>query len=229
MLLSTINEGFSADSVRMLAAYAISLLFAIGLHEYAHARMAVWCGDPTPEKEGRLTLNPLAHLDPFGTVMILLAGFGWGKPVMVNSYNFRKGRRDWMLVAAAGPFANFLMAGLGTGLVWVLWIATVGLLGVRQETAGPPEWVLTLFLLLHVFVALNLALMLFNLIPVGPLDGVKVLQYFLPRRAAERFWAFSMQYGGLLLIGLVIVMSRTPLLDFLYVPLDAFFDLVWPY
>ncbi len=229
MLLRAINSGFTPETVQILAAYAISLMFAIGLHEYAHARAAVWCGDSTPERDGRLTLNPLAHLDPFGTIMILLAGFGWGKPVMVNPFNFRKGRRDWMIVAVAGPVSNFLMAGLGVGLAWLVWLGLMVFLSGAGEAVPPPGWAVSLLLLTHVFVSLNLMLMIFNLIPIGPLDGVKVLQYFMPQKMAERFYAFSVQYGGILLIGLVIVMARTPLLDFLYIPMDLFMDLVLPY
>jgi Zn-dependent protease len=199
LLGDAMRHGFSSESIRQLAAYLISLLFAIGLHEYAHARVATWCGDSTPKQQGRLSLNPLAHLDPLGTICILFAGFGWGRPVQINPYNFRNLRRDLMLTAGAGPLMNLLLATLGIALSWLVWgLHAFGLLAL---SGGAMESVI---LLLEIFVLLNLNLMAFNLIPVGPLDGVKIVQWFLPQRAAERFYNLSVQLGMPLLLVLML-------------------------
>ncbi len=199
MLIRTLSNP-SPIALKLLAAYLISLLFAIGLHEYAHARVAAACGDTTPEKQGRLSLNPLAHLDVVGTLCILLAGFGWGKAVQINPQNFRNLRRDLMLTSVAGPATNLLLAGLGIGLSWALW----SLLRTGSIVLGEDSFI-SLFVLLHVFVMLNLTLMVFNLLPIGPLDGVKIVQWFLPQRAAERFYAVSMQLGMPLLLVVLLV------------------------
>jgi len=222
MLLRAFERGFDADTTRLLAAYAISLIFAITLHEFAHAATAVWAGDNTPKVQGRVSLNPLSHLDPIGSLMILLVGFGWGRPVMVNPYIFRNVRRDMMLVAGAGPAMNLLLALFGAGLLHLAAFAAAG------DLIGG-HFAATLFLLLVIWVHLNLSLMLFNLIPVGPLDGVKVVQWFLPAKTAERFYAFSMVYGGMLLIALVLIMSQFPVVgDVLFWPVNQLLGLLVP-
>lgn len=223
MLLRAFQNGFTDRDIKVLAAYAISLLLAIGLHEWAHARTADACGDPTPRKQGRLSLNPLNHLDPIGTIAILLAGFGWGKPVQTNPMNYKNLRRDLMLVAVAGPASNLLMAMVGLGLLHGLG-AVVG--GVPGGAAGPyANIVATLLLLFVVFVHLNLMLMVFNLLPLGPLDGVKVLQWFLPERLAQRFYTASTQFGMLLLI---VVIAAPGALSIVHWPVEMIFRLLAP-
>jgi len=142
----------------------ITLAIAFTVHELAHAAVAVSLGDETPRRAGRLTLNPLAHLDPAGTLFFLISGFGWARPVPVNPYALR--RRDGMLwVSLAGPLSNLGLAVLG-GVLYRL-----------------PFWPLWLRLGLREFVWLNLILLLFNLLPLPPLDGAKVLAELAPR-----FW-----------------------------------------
>lgn len=220
MLIRAFNEGLTPSALKQVAAYVISLLFAIGLHEFAHARVATWCGDSTPEKQGRLSLNPLAHLDPVGTILILLAGFGWGKAVQINPMNFGKLRRDLMLTSAAGPAMNLLLAGLGIAASWVTWVLLgMGVLHAESDAT------LSLLMLLTVFVLLNLTLMAFNLLPVGPLDGVKIVQWFLPQRAAERFYAVSTQLG----MPLLLVFFMVPALsNVVFLPVRLAFQLLMP-
>ena len=132
------------------------IIIAIGIHEAAHCYMADYLGDPTPRSLGRLTLNPLAHLDPVGTLVILVTGmFGWGKPSPFDPYNLRNPQRDTALIALAGPVSNLLLA-LGLSL-----IARLGL----------PQFLLSIF---YFLISLNINLAIFNLIPIAPLDGSKI-------------------------------------------------------
>jgi Zn-dependent protease len=156
-----------------LISYAITLVVALSLHELAHALMADWLGDPTPRRMGRITLNPLAHLDPFGALMFVLVGFGWAKPVLTNPNNLRNGPRvGTAVVALAGPAMNLLLAILAA-LVFRL-----GLLELDFSTVGgilpSPSFFLATFLFS------NVALAVFNLIPIGALDGMKVLRGVAP-------------------------------------------------
>lgn len=220
MLFDIINEGLTPFNVKLLLSYILSLVFAITLHEAAHAYSAYWCGDTTPKNQGRLSLNPLDHLDPMGSLFILLAGFGWGKAVQVNPHNFRDLRRDMMITSAAGPLTNLLLAGVGIGLWHAARYAALNV------PALPTDAALTLLILFEVFVTLNLVLMLFNLLPVGPLDGVKVVQWFLPDRLAERYYEFNASFGSILLIGLVFAMWWLPIVGaILFWPVNQLVDL----
>jgi Zn-dependent protease len=152
----------------------VILLFAFPLHELAHAVTADWLGDDTPRRQGRLTLNPLAHLDVYGSLLLLLGTFGWAKPVYTNPYNFRNGpRAGTAMVALAGPLMNLVLAVVGA----LTWRALDGFGG--SELIGRNAFSnLTTFA--DVFVSINLYLMLFNLLPFGPLDGMKVLRGLAP-------------------------------------------------
>jgi len=165
---------------------AAALLVAATVHEYAHAYAAVQLGDPTPRWLGRLTLNPLAHLDPLGTLLLLLVGFGWAKPVPVNPARFQDPRRGMLLVAVAGPLANVcLMAVLGSAYR----------LGLVPESG----WVASLWLrMLYV----NAVLAVFNLLPIPPLDGSRVVEALL-RGEAERTYSRLQPYGSLVLLVLL--------------------------
>lgn len=175
-------------------ANGIALLVAIDLHEFCHAWTADHLGDPTPRYHGRLTLNPVAHLDPLGTLMLILARFGWGKPVPVNPYNLRNGPKSGMaMVSFAGPLANLVTAALlalpvRLGLV----VPTL-----RGEIIPSLEMVVTTTILVNVILAV------FNLIPIAPLDGFKVAVGLLPYR-----WSYALaqleRYGPLLLILLIL-------------------------
>ena len=165
-------------------------MFALSFHEFAHAWMASKCGDNTAARMGRLTLNPMAHLDVMGSLMILFVGFGWAKPVPVDSRNLRDPRRDMMKVAAAGPLSNLLLAMLA-GMAWRLLGGTNFLL----DTNFP--------VLIFYFTQINIALAVFNLIPVSPLDGSQIFSGYLMKTNPEL--ALKIQsYGPQVLFGLIL-------------------------
>ena len=166
-----------------------ALLIAVTIHEVAHALVADRLGDPTPRALGRITLNPFPHIDLFGALAFVIAGFGWAKPVPVNAANLRHPRRDMALVAAAGPVSNFLMAFVG--LVLFVLARQSGVVGMPVEQV-----------LLWIF-QFNLALGIFNLIPLPPLDGGHFLPYFLTRQAGAVLHSLE-QFGPMILLVLVV-------------------------
>jgi len=170
--------GPGGDPVAFLTQLAVrlpGLLLAIAFHEFAHAWLAVRRGDDTPAHEGRLTMNPLAHLDPIGALMLVIAGFGWARPVQVRGHNLKHPLRDMALVAVAGPVANVLLAVV-TALVWRLMLET-------GATSGPVFG--PLYAMVRACFSLNVGLAVFNLLPIPPLDGSRVLVWLLPARASE--------------------------------------------
>ncbi len=175
---------FGPDMIFRLPA----LLIALTIHEYAHARVAVALGDPTPKFQGRLTLNPIAHLDPIGLIMLWLVQFGWAKPVEVNARNFKNWDKDMMWVALAGPGSNILMA-FTAGLVYAL----VNKFGVNVDALNQ---ILTLTCIYNIYFAI------FYLLPIPPLDGSKELSNYLPKKYAYEYNNFA-RYGTFVLIGLV--------------------------
>ena len=165
-------------------------MFALSFHEFAHAWMASKCGDNTAAKMGRLTLNPMAHLDVMGSLMILFVGFGWAKPVPVDSRNLRDPRKDMMKVAAAGPLSNLLLAMLA-GMAWRL----LGGTNLLSDTNFP--------VLIFYFTQINIALAVFNLIPVSPLDGSQIFSGYLMKTNPELAWKIQ-SYGPQVLFGLIL-------------------------
>lgn len=161
--------------------WAIAILFSFSVHEYAHAQAAYSLGDPTAKHYGRLSINPLAHFDPIGTLLIFIFGFGWGKPVPFNLYNLKNPRRDSAIIGFAGPLSNFLLALL-SGLMIRFFLL--------------PK---ALYLFLGIFCWLNLILGIFNLIPVPPLDGSHILLAFLPS-SYQNLRLFLFQNSPILLI-----------------------------
>jgi Zn-dependent protease len=183
-----------------IAVLAIPIVLAVTFHEAAHGFVALYCGDPTAKLAGRLTLNPLKHIDLFGTIILPLllilsqAGFlfGYAKPVPVNFGSLRHPRRDMLLVAAAGPFMNILLALLSTALIY----------GLASSAGNAPDLVQRAMLL---SVQLNIVLAIFNLLPVPPLDGSKVLAAFLPVKVMRPYLAFGRYGMGLLLLVLIVL------------------------
>ncbi len=166
------------------------ILTAIAVHEFSHAYAADKLGDPTAKLEGRLTLNPLAHLDPIGTLCLFIAHFGWGKPVPVNSRNFRHPLRDDMIVSACGPLSNLLTAML-MGIV----------LQVSMENSLIPAHSY-LYDFLRMGLIINLSLCFFNLLPLYPLDGSHILRGLLPRNLIPEYERIS-GYSPFILLGLI--------------------------
>jgi Zn-dependent protease len=187
--------------VRSLLLNIPGILFGFTIHEFAHAWTAWKLGDDTAERQGRLTLNPLAHLDPLGTLLILFAGFGWARPVPVNPANFRNPRKDDVLVTIAGPASNLVTAGLLAGLFHVVPIAGADSLGNTFSE------------LLYRGIYFNLLLCFFNLIPIFPLDGARVLRGLLPLNQA---YAFSrLESAGPLILLAIIALGSYANIDIL--------------
>ena len=168
--------------------WLVAIVMAITIHEFAHAAAASMLGDPTPSSLGRLSFNPIAHIDPFGFLLLILVGFGWGRPVPFNPYNLKNQRWGAAIVGFAGPLANIALVLLFGALSRVF-------LGLGADNR--------LFILFISIVQINLALLLFNLIPIPPLDGSKVLFALLPP-SGQWIRHFLERYGLYLLLALVI-------------------------
>ena len=192
-----------AAFVRLVVLVIFSLLAAITVHEFSHALVATLLGDGTARRLGRLSLNPLRHLDPTGTVLILVAGFGWGKPVPVNHHQLSRGPLGMGMVAAAGPVSNVVLAFLAAipiKLGLLFWSSPSMARATFVMSGGLREGLSDIVALVIFF---NLLLGVFNLIPLAPLDGSKVLGGLLPRHSAVSYERFQ-QYGPVILVAVVI-------------------------
>ncbi|MCI8979028.1 MAG: site-2 protease family protein [Clostridia bacterium] len=165
-------------------------LIALTGHEFAHGWVSSKLGDPTPERDGRLTLNPMAHLDVIGTILMILTGFGWAKPVMVDPRYYKNRKRGMALTAIAGPLANLIMAFIAMLIFAVVLVVQVKLSGgIMPENASMAVQIVWKFAFLLAY--RNLCFMVFNLIPIPPLDGSKVLGLFLPNRMYYRMLQYE--------------------------------------
>ena len=190
MLLSHFNNLYEFLGI------IIAFVFALTIHEFAHAWVSDRLGDPTARLMGRLTLNPRVHLDPLGTLMILFASFGWAKPVPFDPFNLKNPRRDTMLISLAGPVANLIGASVSAILLRLVLL-------IPTASSMMFEGVIAFFAtLLMMFVILNVNLAIFNLIPIHPLDGFKIVEGILPERESKQ-WA-SLQGLGIFMIILFV-------------------------
>lgn len=149
----------------------IALVGGISLHEYAHAWAATRLGDPTPGQQGRLTINPLKHLDPYGTIFLLIAGFGWGKPVITNPAYYKKPKIDYAITSVAGPIANLILA-----LIFSLPGTIIAILGYEYQD-------ITIIRFTEIAYNINILLFIFNLLPIYPLDGSKIIMVFIKNQS----------------------------------------------
>jgi len=186
--------------------WALALLISVTIHEFSHAFAADRLGDPTPRTEGRLTLNPLAHLDPIGTIALLLFRIGWGKPVPIDQFNFRNPRRDAAIVSLAGPLSNIVVAIILSILIRL-----------------PFFQIPLLIAFFYTLIIISIGLAIFNLLPIPPLDGSHIFLGLLsPRVAAEWEQALS-QYGILILIFILFpFFGNQPLVNIIVLPIINF-------
>lgn len=192
-------------------AYATALIVSLTVHEFAHALVGKWRGDRTAEHMGRLTLNPLAHLDLLGTLMLFTVGFGWAKPVPFDPRRLQRPLFDGVLIALAGPAANFLLAA-GAGMLFQALFSAEML----SFTSMLPAFLVLLMIV-------NLFLMFFNLIPIPPLDGSHVVDAILHKASWHRGRILFEAYGSQLLLILVIISLVTPFDPFAFITRPAFF------
>jgi len=199
--------------------WLIALVIGITIHEFAHAYTAYRLGDSTAKMAGRVTFNPIAHMDPLGTLMLFLAGFGWGKPVPVNPFQLRHGRWGQVLVSLSGPLSNVITAAVFALPLRILIIANV-------ETPAIVVQVL------QAIIELNLILAIFNLIPIPPLDGSKILTASAPRAFAGIMTEIE-RIGPFVLLGIIIltIVMNIPLFSRIILPLVGkieYFFIFWP-
>lgn len=205
---------FKIPPLEVLILLVPTLMFALSFHEFAHAWMASRCGDNTAARMGRLTLNPIAHLDTMGSLMILFVGFGWAKPVPVDGRLLRNPRVDMMKVAAAGPVSNLILA-LIAGMI-IRFLIGMGLLNKPVIE------------LLVYFTHINIALAVFNMIPVAPLDGSQIFSAWLMKTNPQLAWKIQ-SYGPQVLFGLILfgIITGYSILWVLMKPFVIFFMLIF--
>ena len=197
MLRNIFANGFSIESIISVVLRIIVVLLAISVHEMAHGFAAYKLGDNTAKYDGRLSLNPLRHIDIYGALCMLFFGFGWAKPVMVNPNYFKNHKRDMALTALAGPVSNFIMA-------------FIGMFGLLYLCPLLPN--VYLYKFFFMFAILNISLGVFNLIPIPPLDGSKIFLSLLPRRIYYEIMRYE-QFGFIVLIIALYLGVIDPILD----------------
>lgn len=188
---------------------ALPLLYSVILHEVAHGWVALRMGDPTAKRAGRLTLNPLKHLDPVGTLMLFIFGFGWARPVPVNFANLRENRKGMIFVSSAGIAVNLILAFISLFLL--------------QALSPDPRGIVAT--MLYYMAQINIILAAFNLIPIPPLDGSKILMGFFPARL-QPFLLQLEPYGFLIIIGLLFLHVLDPVIDFFRWVILSFINLL---
>ena len=201
---------FESFDIKSIIYMVVPILLALTIHEFAHGLAAYRLGDNTARDQGRLTLNPLSHLDLVGSLMLFFSGlFGWAKPVPFNPANFKNPARDTALVAVAGPLANFLTA-VAVGLLLKLTV-TLGFWSIGVDGLG---WQRDLLQITISAIFINITLGLFNLLPFPPLDGFKIISYFLPTS-----WVISAERHALIFMGIFLVLIITGKVQDLITPI----------
>ncbi len=213
MLISLFTSGYSIPIILILGlALILSAVISMVVHENAHGFVALKCGDDTAKKRGRLTLNPLAHFDWAGLLLMLLVGFGWAKPVPINPYNFKNRRLGTVLVSIAGVISNVLMAGISLLLFHFLYPYLVAL--CMTASAVRLLGYLAIYFLQYM-VILNIMLAFFNILPICPLDGFRLVDSLLP--PSNKYSTFMYKYGNIVLIafvGLCFILSNVGLKEY---------------
>ena len=199
LLFSSLRSGGFSDPLQWLSEKLIILpgiIIGLSMHEFAHAFVAYKLGDNTPKLQGRVTINPLAHIDWIGLAALFFCGFGWGQPVQINPYNFRNRRRDQLFVALAGVVMNLILAILFT----LVLRAVSSALGSYALASGMGQ---IIWYIIYYTIQINLVLMVFNLIPIPPLDGFNIIAEIFNFGQTETYWKIY-QYGNWILVAIII-------------------------
>ena len=202
MLLSLLSGNSLTDVIVSLLFLLPIILFSLSFHETAHGFVAYKCGDPTAHNLGRLTLNPLRHLDPIGFLSMLLIGYGWAKPVPINTRNFRNPKRGMAITAAAGPISNFILGLFSTVMLGLVAAWRTYLAIYHSDHALLIRIVEYLFTLFHLSALLNFMFMAFNMIPIPPFDGSRIAFAFLP----PKYYFAVMRYERQIMFGFLIAL-----------------------
>ena len=192
---------FNFDIMGLLAGVP-ALILAIAGHEYAHARMATWLGDPTPRLAGRLTLNPMAHIDAVGALAMFLIGFGWARPVPINIAAFKDRRTDELLVALSGPTSNVIMA-------FIAYCLMIGLDAANLLISD------ALYTVLRLIVLYNINFAIFNMLPIPPLDGSSIIMTFMPWQMRVQIYQF-----GWVSMFVFLLLLNSPIMSAIMYPLQ---------
>lgn len=216
------NSNFApVEKIALLLSFVFVFLFAFPVHEYAHARVAYLLGDKTAYYNGRMTINPLAHIDPFGMVLMLLCGFGFAKGVPINPNNFNNRKRGMAISALAGPLSNLLMA-----FISIFFVALIDKLAIVGFLTNATLYYLLSNLFLF-FAISNVSLAIFNLIPIPPLDGSKIIYAILPDRYYYKILSLD-RYSFYLFIGLFFLLRVTNLsTENIVAPILNLFIYIW--
>ncbi len=222
MIVSMFQNGFSQESIVYFLLLIPIVLFSLSLHEVCHGYAAYLCGDPTARNLGRLTLNPLKHLDPIGTIMMLLVGFGWAVPVPINTRNFKKYKRDLSIVALAGPLSNIALAFVCVGLMFI----------VAKVTPKATDISNLIQYFFFMAALMNIGLAVFNLIPLPPLDGSRIIIAILPRKILDSYLKIE-QYSRFIFLAIVLssyiplgIGSFSNLSDLFFFPIEWLRDTI---
>jgi len=177
----------------------IIIVMSLTVHEFAHSLVAISLGDDTSRRQGRLTLNPLAHIDIVGFLMLLIAGFGWAKPVQINTANLKKPRRDEILISLAGPASNLVFAMVAVLIIWLV---------LSTNALVSPSGIQAFWGFMTMLAAINVSLAVFNMIPIPPLDGSHLVTVFLGR-VNTTLAATYFRYGSIVLLAIILIQNFT--------------------
>lgn len=205
------------EFLQFLCFSLIAVVIAITVHEWSHALASYCQGDKTAKYDGRLSLNPFAHLNIFGFLVLLLFGFGWARPVNVRASNFKRPRLGCAITAAAGPLSNFILAFIVSPFLTIT---------ILQSITNPSNLFTNLSTLLEYIMMYNLSLGLFNLIPVPPLDGSRILGECLPLKYRIKYYNLE-RYGFFIALGIILILDRIQLFDLVIYNIAMAFMRLW--